>query len=54
MEVTCLYEMLYDYDNKLTPSKVTGAPDEKRNFHKASPQLGFVWNITPDMDLYSN
>lgn len=44
----------YDYDNKLTPSKVTGAPDEKRNFHKASPQLGFVWNITPDMDLYSN
>lgn len=44
----------YDYDNKLTPSKVTGAPDEKRNFHKASPQLGFVWNVTPDMDLYSN
>ena len=44
----------YDYDNKLTPSTVTGAPDEKRNFHKASPQLGFVWNITPAMDIYSN
>lgn len=44
----------YDFDNKLTPSKVTGAPDEKRNFHKASPQLGFVWNITPELDLYSN
>ncbi|MGE8643469.1 TonB-dependent receptor [Acinetobacter vivianii] len=44
----------YDYSNKLTPSKVTGAPDEKRNFHKASPQVGFVWNITPAMDIYSN
>ncbi|GAA5630041.1 vitamin B12 transporter BtuB [Acinetobacter calcoaceticus] len=44
----------YDYSNKLTPSKVTGAPDEKRDFHKASPQVGFVWNITPAMDIYSN
>lgn len=44
----------YDFDNKLTPSNVTGAPDEKRHFHKASPQLGFVWNITPELDLYSN
>nr|WP_174505292.1 TonB-dependent receptor [Acinetobacter sp. Marseille-Q1620] len=44
----------YDFDNKLTPSKITGAPDEKRNFHKASPQLGFVWNVTPDLDFYSN
>lgn len=44
----------YDYSNKLTPSKVTGAPDEKRNFHKASPQVGFVWNVTPAIDLYSN
>lgn len=44
----------YDFDNKLIPSKVTGAPDEKRSFHKASPQLGFVWNITSELDLYSN
>ena len=44
----------YDFDNQLVPSKVTGAPDEKRNFHKASPQLGLVWNITPKLDLYSN
>lgn len=44
----------YDFDNQLVPSKVTGAPDEKRNFHKASPQLGLVWNITPKFDLYSN
>ncbi|MEG0195971.1 MAG: TonB-dependent receptor, partial [Acinetobacter sp.] len=44
----------YDFDNQLVPSKVTGAPDEKRNFHKASPQLGLVWNITPEFDLYSN
>ncbi|MDR2063094.1 MAG: TonB-dependent receptor [Acinetobacter sp.] len=44
----------YDYENKLTPSKTTGAPNEKRDFHKASPQLGFVWNLTPAIDLYSN
>jgi outer membrane receptor protein involved in Fe transport len=44
----------YDFDNQLTPSRVTGAPDEKRNFKKASPQLGVVWNITPKMDVYSN
>ncbi|WP_418655361.1 TonB-dependent receptor domain-containing protein [Acinetobacter higginsii] len=44
----------YDYENKLTPSKTTGAPNEKRDFHKASPQVGFVWNITPAIDLYSN
>lgn len=44
----------YDYENKLTPSKTTGAPNEKRDFHKASPQIGFAWNITPSIDLYSN
>lgn len=44
----------YDYENKLTPSKITGAPDETRSFHKASPQVGFVWNLSPAMDIYSN
>lgn len=44
----------YNFNNQLTPSKVTGAPDEKRRFHKASPQLGVVWNLTPTLDLYSN
>jgi len=44
----------YDYHNHLTPSNVTGAPDESRSFHKASPQLGFIWNITPTLDFYSN
>lgn len=41
----------YDYHNHLTPSNVTGAPDESRSFHKASPQLGFIWNITPTLDF---
>ncbi|MGY5393070.1 TonB-dependent receptor [Acinetobacter sp. NigerLNRRAM0016] len=44
----------YDYHNHLTPSNITGAPDESRSFHKASPQLGFIWNITPTLDFYSN
>lgn len=44
----------YDYDNKLTPSKVTGAPDETRSYHKASPKVGAIWNVTPQVDLYSN
>ncbi|AZC02597.1 tonB dependent receptor family protein [Acinetobacter sp. 1130196] len=44
----------YDYQNNLTPSNVTGAPDETRNFHKASPKLGAIWNITPQIDFYTN
>lgn len=44
----------YDYNNKLTPSSTTGAADETRKFHKASPKVGVVWNVTPDIDLYSN
>ncbi len=44
----------YDYHNRLIPSSTTGAADETRQFNKASPKLGAVWNITPDIDLYSN
>ncbi|MFV5360242.1 TonB-dependent receptor [Acinetobacter oleivorans] len=44
----------YDYQNNLTPSNVTGAPDETRNFHKASPKLGAIWNVTPQIDFYTN
>ncbi|NUG51376.1 TonB-dependent receptor [Acinetobacter lactucae] len=44
----------YDYQNNLTPSNVTGAPDETRNFHKASPKLGAIWNVTPHIDFYTN
>lgn len=44
----------YDYQNNLTPSNVTGAPNETRRFHKASPQLGFIWNAHPLLDIYSN
>lgn len=44
----------YDYRNKLTPSKVTGAPDETRRFHKGSPKFGFIWNALPQLDVYSN
>lgn len=44
----------YDYTNKLTPSGVTGAPSETRSYHKASPKVGVIWNITPQVDVYSN
>ncbi|ATZ67352.1 TonB-dependent receptor [Acinetobacter haemolyticus] len=44
----------YDYQNNLTPSNITGAPNETRRFHKASPQLGFIWNAHPLLDIYSN
>ncbi|MDR7015574.1 TonB-dependent receptor [Acinetobacter sp. 3657] len=44
----------YGYQNNLTPSNVTGAPNETRRFHKASPQLGFIWNAHPLLDIYSN
>jgi iron complex outermembrane receptor protein len=44
----------YDYKNNLIPSSVTGAPDEQRDYHKASPKFGVIWNITPQVDVYSN
>lgn len=44
----------YDYSNNLTPSSVTGAPSETRSYHKASPKVGAIWNITPQIDVYSN
>lgn len=44
----------YDYDNKLTPSNTTGAADETRRYNKASPKVGAVWNVTPDIDIYGN
>jgi outer membrane receptor protein involved in Fe transport len=44
----------YDYSNNLTPSTVTGAPSETRSYHKASPKVGAIWNITPQIDVYSN
>lgn len=44
----------YDYSNNLTPSNVTGAPSETRSYHKASPKVGAIWNITPQVDVYSN
>lgn len=44
----------YDYNNHLQPSKVTGAPDEKRHYSKFSPKIGVIWNATPQVDVYSN
>ncbi|MCH7335010.1 TonB-dependent receptor [Acinetobacter sp. NIPH 2699] len=44
----------YDYQNNLMPSNITGSPNETRSFHKASPQLGFIWNAHPLFDIYSN
>ncbi|MBB5019992.1 outer membrane receptor protein involved in Fe transport [Chitinivorax tropicus] len=44
----------YDYRNHLPPSATTGAPSETRRFHRTSPKLGAIWNITPALDTYIN
>lgn len=46
--------MTYDYRNRLVPSATTGAPDETRDFEKATFRLGFIYNPAPDTSLYSN
>ncbi|MEC7120203.1 MAG: TonB-dependent receptor [Pseudomonadota bacterium] len=44
----------YQYRNHLTPSSTTGAADESRHYRTVSPKLGIIWNINPQLDLYSN
>ncbi len=44
----------YDFDNHLTPSSTTGAPDEKRSFSHTSPKLGIVHDFGAGRSVYAN
>ncbi len=47
-------QIRYDFDNLLTPSATTGAPDEKRSFSKASPRLGISYAIDRSQEVFTN
>ena len=44
----------YDFDNKLTPSAFTGAPDEQNGFRSLSPKLGLTYDFGSGMGGYAN
>ncbi|MEM1271748.1 MAG: TonB-dependent receptor [Bacteroidota bacterium] len=44
----------YDYDNFLSPSAFSGAPDESNSFDHISPRLGLTYTLTPQSGFYAN
>jgi len=44
----------YNFDNKLTPSAFTGAPDERNNFQNLSPKLGLTYDFGRNTGAYVN
>jgi len=45
---------IYKFDNQLSPSSFTGAPDTTSNFHRVSPKVGFTYNINNCVGFYAN
>lgn len=46
--------MDYDYDNHLTPSAFSGAPDETNHFDQVTPKVGFTYDIKANIGFYGN
>lgn len=46
--------MDYNFDNHLSPSAFTGAPDEHNNFNALTPKLGLTYNFGRNRGLYAN
>ncbi|WP_161891041.1 TonB-dependent receptor [Pontibacter russatus] len=44
----------YTFDNKLTPSAFTGAPDERNGFRSLSPKLGMTYALSSSVGGYAN
>lgn len=44
----------YRFDNKLTPSAFTGAPDETNHFANLTPKLGLTYDFRKDRGMYAN
>ena len=47
-------EIRYDFNNRLEPSAVTGAPDEQREFSKVSPRLGLAHQLAAGREWFVN
>ncbi len=46
--------MKYNFDNFLKPSAFSGAPDEKNNFNRFTPKIGFTYQFTNKIGGYLN
>jgi len=46
--------MDYDFDNHLTPSAFTGAPDAKDHFNAFTPKLGLTYDFGSNRGMYAN
>lgn len=44
----------YDFDNRLAPSPLTGAPDETREFSHVSPRFGVVQALSDESEVFVN
>ncbi|MEZ4703415.1 MAG: TonB-dependent receptor [Rhodothermales bacterium] len=44
----------YNYDNHLTASAFSGAPDEKNGYNSLSPKLGLTYDLRRGRGLYAN
>jgi len=44
----------YAFDNHLTPSAFTGAPDEKNHFAQWTPKIGATYDLKKDRGVYAN
>ena len=44
----------YDFNNKLTTSSYSGAPDIVNYFHHISPRIGLTFNLSQQSGLYTN
>ena len=47
-------EIRYDFDNHLTPSATTGAPDEERDFSHFSPRIGVAQALDEQREAFLN
>lgn len=46
--------MDYSFDNHLSPSAYTGAPDTKNHFEHFTPKLGLTYDLNRNRGLYAN
>lgn len=44
----------YKFDNLLTPSAFTGAPDENNHFQNLTPKFGLTYDLGNDKGVYAN
>lgn len=46
--------MDYDFDNHLTPSAFTGAPDDRNHFNALTPKVGLTYDFGKSRGMYAN